>query len=36
MRFQTVSAGLAFVAIAAGALMILSPRSEAANDNNPT
>jgi hypothetical protein len=36
MRFQTLSAGLAFVTIATAGFMLLSPRSEAANDNNPT
>jgi len=36
MPLSRISAGVAFLAIAAGALMLTSPRSEAANDNNPT
>ena len=36
MQLTRFSAGVAFLAIAAGTLMITSPRSEAANDNNPT
>jgi hypothetical protein len=36
MHFKTLGAGAAFLTIAAGALMMTSPRSEAANDKNPT
>ena len=36
MHLSRFSAGVAFLAIAAGTLIITSPRSEAANDNNPT
>jgi len=36
MQLSRFSAGVAFLAIAAGTLTITSPRSEAANDNNPT
>jgi hypothetical protein len=36
MQLTRFSAGLAFIAIAAGTVLIMSPRSEAANDNNPT
>jgi hypothetical protein len=36
MQLTRFSAGVAFLAIAAGTLIITSPRSEAANDNNPT
>src|SRR5689334_3355481 len=36
MHLSRFSAGVAFLAIAAGTLISISPRSEAANDNNPT
>src|SRR3954454_5877262 len=36
MRLTTVSTGVAFLAIAAGTLIVTSPRGEAANDKNTT
>src|SRR5690349_21080969 len=36
MNISRCSAGVVFLAIAAGTLIITAPRSEAANDNNPT
>jgi len=36
MRLQTISAGVAFLAIGAGLFLISSPRSQAANDKNTT
>lgn len=36
MRFQTISTGLATLAIAAGTLILVQPHSQAANDKNTT
>ena len=36
MQFQTVTTGLAVLAIAAGSLILTPPRIEAANDKNTT
>jgi len=35
MKFQTVSTALATLAVAAGTLTLIQPRSQAANDKNP-